>query len=161
MHKRMIAGVMASLDTERAAYFHKVLTVLDADPRTESRANMVYLVLKETMTLLPLYLEPEALVERLFAFIEDRYGILRKTLFDEAYVRNPTIIQAVTNLFIEEIVALTLSRFQEGAVDTGETLVQKFTWPYRASDLIDPDAEDETEEPPAPSYTGLERRKPR
>lgn len=162
VHKKIIEAALANLDADRSEYFHALVDALEKDPRLGDNANLVYLVLKETMHLLPMYLQRGEVLDLLFVFVKAQYGSLRKILYDEAFVHNPKVILDVTNLFVEQVVDATMARYEDGELEVGEAKVQKFTWPYRAEDLVDPDDDDadlEGIKAKAASYDGPDRRR--
>ena len=162
MHRRMIEPVLKTLTGERAGYFADVLTKIEADPRTARHPNFVYLLLKETLRDLPTHLDKGELVDHLFAFVDAHMHDLERIVFDQDYIYDPSVVKDVTNEFVLEIVDLTLRHYEVGDIETGEPAVQKYTWPYRAEDLVDPDDEDAQESlKDRPAYTGPERRKNR
>ena len=165
MHRRIITPVLDSLDGNRAAYFSAVVDKLEADPRTQAYPNIVYLLLKETMAELPAYLDKSDFIDALFAFVARHHGEMEEIVFDRDYIYDPSHLKDATNAFIVEIVELTMQHYEAGTIDTGEPLVQRFTWPYRAEDLVDPDdpeADEELEKlKNRPPYSGPERRKRR
>ncbi|MBF0250620.1 MAG: hypothetical protein HQL35_08350 [Alphaproteobacteria bacterium] len=158
----MIEPVLKALDGDRAGYFADVVAKIEADPRTARHPNFVYLLLKETVGHLPAHLDKDELIQRLFAFIDAHARDLERVVFDPDFVHDPSVVKAVTDAFVLDIVELTLEHYDRGDIDTHEPSVQKFTWPYRAEDLVD--AEDETAlecVDARPAYTGPERRKSR
>lgn len=165
MHRRIINPVLDTLDGERAAYFSAVVDAVESDPRTQAYPNIVFLLLKETLALLPAYLDKAEFIDALFAFVAKHHGEMEEIVFDRDYVYDPTLLKDVTNAFVVEIVELTMHHYDAGDIDPGEPAVQKFTWPYRAEDLIDPDDPDAEEIlerlKDRPPYTGPERRKRR
>lgn len=162
MHRRMIDPVLESLDNERAGYFADVVTKVEADPRTERFPNTVYTLLKETMPLLPTYLDKAEFLDALFAFVTANHAVMERKMFDKAYIYDQSVVKEVTNDFVTKVVDLTLEHYEKGDLETGEQAVQKFTWPYRAEDVVDPEDEDEVEAlNKRPPYTGPERRKKR
>jgi hypothetical protein len=162
MHRRIVNPVLESLDKERAGYFSDVVARIEEDPRTERFANFVYLLLKETMPVLPVYLDKAEFVELVFDFVNSHYGAMKRRVFDRRFVLRPESLKEVTDEFVNRVVDRTMARYEEGDLDTGERSHQKFTWPYRAEDLVDPDDEEAMEAlKHRPAYTGPERRKRR
>ena len=164
MHRQIIDKVLESLDSERAGYFFDVVTKIEEDRRTARYPNYVYLLLKETILLLPTYLDKREFLNIMYAFIDENYSEMKKIIFDKEYIYDQTLVQEVTNGFVVKIVDRTLELYEAGEIETGEAKLQKFTWPYRKEDLIDPDVdendEDEMEvEDDKPPYSGPERRK--
>lgn len=162
MHRRIINNVLEGMDSERAKYFLDVADKIDTDSRTDRFSNYVYLLLKETMPLLPTYLDKREFIDTLFDFVVDNHSLMQCKIFDEEYIYDQSVVKSVTNDFVVKVVDLTLQHHENGDIDTGERAGLKFTWPYRAEDLVDSDDDDEGEAEElqnCPSYSGPERRK--
>jgi hypothetical protein len=167
MHKRIVEKSLKSLDTERANYFNDVVGYLEDIPMTAEFPNLVYLSLKDILDIAPIYIEKKAFALLLLKFVNFHKGELQKIIYDKQYLYDPNCLRKVTNLLIDAIVQQTIQGYEEGQIDTGEPEVQKYTYPYRALDLVDPDDDDAYEEAVAEeqrrqaAYTGPERRKNR
>lgn len=160
MHRQIVNSVLEEMDGERAKYFSDMVAMIENDPRTDRIPNYVYLLLKETMPLLPTYLDKREFIDAMFDFIADNYSMMKRKLFDKEYIYDQSVVKTVTNDFVVKIVDLTLQHNETGDIDTGEKVGLKFTWPYRAEDLTDPDEEDAPEIlQNRPPYNGPERRK--
>ena len=160
MHRRIINPVLDSLEKERAAYFSSVVDKVEADPRLEPYPNIVFLLLKDTMALLPTYLNTGEFIDALFDFVARTHGDMEEIVFDKAYIYDQTLLKDIAAAFVAEIVELTLKHYEDGDIETGEPHVQKYTWPYRAEDLVDPDDDEALEKlDERPPYAGPERRK--
>lgn len=162
MHRRIVNPVLENLDKERAGYFIDVVQRIEADPRTQRFPNYVFQLLKDTIPLLPAYLDKKELVEMVFAFVTAHQGAMKRRMYSADFARHPEILNAVTGPFVTAVVERTLQAHDAGEIDTGELSHKKFTWPYRAEDLVDPDDEDAVAAlKERPTYTGQERRKRR
>lgn len=162
MHRRIVEPVLENLDKDRAGYFVDIVTRAEEDPRTQHYPNLVFQLLRETIPLLPSYLEKTEFLDAMYLFLQKNQGAMKRKMFSPEYARRPEILQEVTGHFVNAIVDRTLAQYDEGDIDTGELTHMKYTWPYRAEDLVDPDDEDAVEELKSrASYTGPERRKPR
>lgn len=163
MHRQIINPVLESLEGKRARYFSDLVARVENDPRTDRYPNIVFLLLKETMALLPVYLDKGEFLDALFDFVGRNHAAMEEIIFDKDYIYDPAHLQDVTNAFVVEVVNLTLEHYETGDIDTGEPAVRKYTWPYRAEDLIDPDDDDAQEAleelKKRPPYAGPERRK--
>jgi len=160
MHKRIADAALENLEGEKAGYFSDVISSVSEDPRTEAFPNMVYIVLKETMALLPTYLEKAEFINLLFAFVSTNQAPLQQRMFDKTFINNPASIRAVTDGFVDLIIERTMQHYEDGDIESDEVAVQKFTWPYRAEDLVDPEDDEAMEElANRPEYTGPERRR--
>ena len=162
MHRRIVNPVLEELDKEKAGYFADVVSRIEEDPRTERVANFVYLLLKETMPLLPAYLDKNEFIDLVFTFVDGHYGAMKRAVFDPGYVLQGDALAAVAGDFVNLVVDRTMARYEQGELDTGELSHKKFSWPYREEDLVDPDDEEALEALRSrPAYTGPERRKRR
>ncbi len=159
MHKRIADAALGNLDGEKAGYYSDIVSQVSEDPRTEVFPNLVYTVLKETMSLLPTYLDKVEFINLLFAFVTTNKGPLQEKLFGKEYLQDPTVVRQVTDGFVDLIVERTMQHYEDGDIDSDEKVIQKYTWPYRVEDLVDPDDEEAMEElNNRPKYTGPERR---
>lgn len=158
MHKRIAEAALESLDKEKAAYFANIVERVAEDGRTGFYPNIVYVVLKETMWLLPVYLDKKEFIDLLFRFVVTNSRAIQRKLFSKDYIDDSSAIRPITDVFVNTVVDRTMELFQEGEIDSGEPKIQKFSWPYRAEDLIDPD-DDEAEAVEKPPYSGPERRR--
>ena len=140
----MLEATINRLDKARAEYFSDVLRKLKDDSRTERMPNMVYLILKETVMVLPIYLPKRELIDQLFVFLESNHNRLGKRLFDKKYINDPSFIRAVTNDFVHAVVDEIFERYKIGEIDGDEQIVHHFTWPYHDVDF--PYQEDEEED---------------
>lgn len=141
MHEKIIEKALSRLEGDRASYFGVIVRRLEEDRRMEGRANLVYSVLKDVMAELPLYLEPKELITLLLAFTDEHYGALKQALYDPGFVRAPSSLRTVTRLFVLQVADMALERHRSGEIDeeADKLSVHKYTWPYRATDLIDPE----------------------
>ena len=130
---------MQGLAGERAAYFGDIANRLDQNARAEPMANMVFTVLGDVMSELPIYLEAAELVRLLLEFTNDNEARLRQIMYSPGFVENPKIIRAVTGDFMVRVVAVTMDEHGELAEETSHGHKQKLTWPYRDTDVVDPE----------------------
>lgn len=144
MHKKIIEKSLSRLDPDRATYFGAVVGKLEKDPRIENNANLVFSVLKDVMTELPIYLQEDELIEQLLSFTEENYQALRIALYNPKFVHDPASFRSVTGAFINQIASLALRKLKDGEIGESSLSVQTYTWPYRETDISDP--EDDPEE---------------
>lgn len=144
VHKRIIEADLSRLDTERASYFSDVASRLEEDARTEPIAHIVFTILKDVMADLPIYLDRAELVDLLLNFSNSHSHQIRKILFDPEFLHDPSSIRSVTRDFTHQVIALTLEKHNTSENNGQPANVHKLTWPYRETDLVDP--EDEPEE---------------
>lgn len=131
------------MDPDRASYFGAVANKLNEDPRIENNANLVFSVLKDVMSELPLYLEENELINQLLEFTNNNYSSLKDSLYDPEYVRRPSSLRKVTGTFVHQIVKISLKKLDDGEIEETKLSVHKLTWPYRDTDVVDPDDEPE------------------
>lgn len=167
MHKQIVINSLKTLDAERATYFTAVVNRLEDDPRTSQYPNLVYLTLKDIMGLVPTYLKSSEFCEMLLAYVDTHEMAIQRMIFDPRYLADPSALMEVTKDLVDAVVTKTMERYENGEIDSGEPDIQKFTFPYRATDLIDDDDEAAMAEALAEdlrrqaAYTGPERRKNR
>jgi len=141
VHKQIIVKALAHLDPDRAAYFGAVASKLEEDARIENIANLVFVVLKDVMTELPLYLDEKELINQLIEFTDKNYQGLKAALYDPKFIHDPSSIRSVTGPFVHQIVRISLEKYDNGEVEEDHLSVHKYTWPYRDTDIADPDDE--------------------
>lgn len=139
MHKKIIEKALNKLDPDRATYFSSIANRLEEDARIENNANMVFSVLKDVMADLPIYLHEKELIKQLLEFTENNHHSLKVALFNPKFIRDPSSIRSVTGAFVHQIVKLSLQKHDNGDFEEASLSVHKYTWPYRDTDIIDPD----------------------
>jgi len=142
LHKQIVTKTLSGLNADRASYFGDIIRRMDDDPRTEEYANLAYTLLKHTIAELPMYLDKALFLNLLFQFIDDEYEKIRNIIFAPEYTRDPDSIRAVTQGFVLRIVTASLDAEEKLTTDEAPS-VHKLTWPYRETDVIDPDEEPE------------------
>jgi hypothetical protein len=144
LHRKLIEPALARLEGEQAAYFSRVLSRLDEDPRVDVAPNLVYILLREVMPLCPTYLPVRDLVDRMLQYVAVNQTRLNKALFDPEYVDGARVqpdLKRMAGEFVNQILAATMDKFQAGEIDTGEPKVYRFSG---GEDLDDfPYADDE------------------
>lgn len=135
LHRRIIEGSLKQLDKEKAGYFNDLVTILEEDRRTERHANLVYLVLRETMRDIPLYLEKKELANLLLRWVEDNYQRLGRILYDARFIRDPQSIREVTGGFVIAVSDAMLKHYENGGVKDDAPKGKRFSWPYKDTDF--------------------------
>jgi len=135
VHKRIAEQALAGLKDEQATYFADIIHEVAEDPRTQDFPNMMFMVLRNTIAMLPTYLPRRELIERLFAFVQINKAKLSRTMFSKEFVTNEKILREVTDLFVDEVVSVSLQRYEKGEIDSGEVRVHKVSWPYNNVDF--------------------------
>jgi hypothetical protein len=164
MHKRIVEKNLKILEPERANYFNDVIGYLEEIPQTQEFPNLVYLSLKDILEIAPIYIDRKTFALLLLQFVKHHQRDLQKIIFDKDYIRDESILRQVTNQLIEAIVDQTIQGYENGQIETGEQVIQKYTYPYRATDMVDPDDEDyeealEEAQRRQAAYSGPERRR--
>lgn len=163
MHKRIVLQALKGLDAERAGYFSEMAKRLEENPRTSDISNLVFLCLRDVMVDVPIYLEKPNFEALFISFVEDNQIAIQRQIFDTRFVFDASILREVTGAFVNDVIARCVELYEAGEIASEERSVQKFTWPYRLTDLVDPEDEDELEEALKIEalYNGPERRKDR
>ncbi len=145
LHKRIIIPVIERLDEQRAAYFGRVMDRLERHPGIEEHPSLPILVLKETIEALPIYLDPERLVEHLFSFVANNADALNSVVYSPSYLTDNTILAPRCAAFISAVVTETMATIDSHSCDTGgEHGEYHLSWPINPDDFPyrDPDAQD-------------------
>jgi len=61
--------------------------------------------------------------------------------YGRAFVKDPGVVRSMTATFIRQSIDLSLEKHGLGEIETGELSVHKLSWPYRDTDVTDPDEE--------------------
>lgn len=160
MHKQIVDKALKNLEEDRSNYFGGVVTFLEEHPKTDEFPNLVYLSLKDILEIAPIYIDRKDFAILLLQFVIHHQGALQKIIYDKEYLYNPNSLRRITKLLIDSIVDQTIQNYENGEIDDGEPLVQKYTYPYRATDLVDDDDDEALEEAlkKQAAYAGPERR---
>jgi|TARA_B100000315_G_scaffold260369_1_gene321191 hypothetical protein len=135
MHQKIIQDVIDNLGEERAKYFGAILASLEHDTRTQLVPNLLYAVLKEVVAVVPPYLPANDFINLLFAFVGDNSQKLTSVMFSSQYVTDSSVLQSVTNEFVEKVIETTYQLHQQGAIEIGERKVRSYSWPYENADF--------------------------
>jgi hypothetical protein len=136
------------LSGERALYFSRLVERIERDPRIRDSANLVYLILKETIPYLPTDLAESDLIDQVFAFTRTNRARFNKILFDPRYLENPALFSEVTKEFVLAVLSSALDQHQ---IDEAEKAKQRaantyrFSWPDYESRNPFPYGDDEDE----------------
>ncbi|MBT3306827.1 MAG: hypothetical protein HN377_10145 [Alphaproteobacteria bacterium] len=132
MHKRLVNPALAALSGDRASYFTGLVEQVERDPRIEHSANLVYLILKETIPFLPTDLAPADLINQVFAFAAANRARFNKILFDPRYLENPALFSEVTKEFVLGVLSAAMDQHQlieaEAAKEQAAN-TYRFSWP--------------------------------
>ncbi len=147
MHRALIEQHFDRLPPARAAYFAKIVELVERDARLEMRQNIAFLVLEQALFDMPIELTPERVVARLHRFVDANGSALRTAMYSRAFVTGPrTVLRQVGTRFAAEVSHELLDRLRRGEIDEGRAEpVFRFAWPsYRRDDF--PYADDEPED---------------
>ncbi|MBC8339021.1 MAG: hypothetical protein ISR51_01915 [Rhodospirillales bacterium] len=145
MHRRLVNPALASLSGDRAQYFNTLVDRIERDPRTEGMANLVYLVLKESIPYLSTDLPESDLMEQLFVFVGTNRACFNKILFDPRYLENPGLFSKVTKEFVLQVLSSALEHHKIMEAETQKQRAAntyKFSWPNYDSENPFPYEED-------------------
>ena len=134
------------MDERSAAYFGRVVDRLEQDPRTELYPNLPILVLKETVDLLPTYIEPDTLVSHLFRFIEAEKDTLSRIIHDAQYVADNTVLAPYCKTFVEDVIRDTLVNVDASEQDNEGRSEYRLGWPIVPNEFPYTDDEDNEDE---------------
>jgi hypothetical protein len=130
VHRRLVNPALATLKGDRAQYFCGLVDMAERDPRTKNLANLIYLVLKETIPFLSTSLPESDLIEQLFDYVGANRARFNKILFDPQYLENPALFSDVTKEFVLTVLTSTLAQHQ---IDEAEIAKQHSAKTYRFS----------------------------
>lgn len=135
LHKRIILPIIDSLDEKRGAYFGRVVDQVERDPRTENYPNLPFLILKETIEALPMYLEPPEIVEALFEFIDANVHALNRTLHSPEYITNPNVMTVQCSEFMLLVIKKTMATADMESQDIDGRSKYSLSWPIDPHDF--------------------------
>jgi len=130
---------MNGLSKERQDYFQNIIRHLEKDSRIASQENVIYTILKDVMPDTPTYLEADEFIDLLFDFIRYNKPGIRNLMYSHSYIHDHHVMRTITGNFIQQVVVRSFDKHEDGDIDTGDLSVHKLTWPYRDTDVLDPD----------------------
>ncbi len=146
LHRKIIGPALANLPKDRSAYFSDVVDVLEKDPRTQARPNMVFLVLKETMALLPTHLTKKDFANMLLTFVGRHHQVLNTIIFDRRFIENPAFLRHLTNDLVKDVIETTLERCRDGELQTGDQSFYRMRFPSGEGHFPYTDEEEDADE---------------
>lgn len=123
------------MDDERARYFGLIFQMLEHDPRAKVTPNILYTVLKETVPLIPPYLDAADFLNVLFAFVQENQRAITTIMFSSDFITDPKCMRKVTDSLVNKIVDLTFEMHDQGRIKTGEPTVRRYAWPMDNADF--------------------------
>lgn len=139
MHRKIINKAIASLAKDKKTYFETVASQLERDARFENQGNIVFTILKDVIPDTPIFLDKEEFVELMFDFIRYNSVGIRGLLYSRQYIHDPRTLRTITGNFISQVIDRSLEKHELGEIETDDLSVHKLTWPYRDTDVLDPD----------------------
>lgn len=123
------------MDERRAAYFGRVVDRLEQDPRTDLYPNLPVLVLKETVEILPTYLEPGALIDHLFQFLSAEKDTLSRVIHGAQYTVDNAGLAPYCAPFVKNVIGDTLSIVDAAEEDNNGRTEYRLAWPIAPDDF--------------------------
>lgn len=149
MHRKIIEPLLTTLDHKEGAYFSGVADYVEKDPSADGLQNLVFLVLKQTIPLLPTYLPAAELAERLIAFTKGNHGRLNGIIHDRRFLEDPDSLSGVTNEFVHGVLKETLDQHdmeeesRKGRIYRFGSSGEATDFPYADDDDIDAEKDED------------------
>lgn len=128
-HRKIVEPALSRLEGNRANYFSRIISRLETDPRADGISNLVYVVLRETLEILPDYLPDEEFLGILLDYVNSNRKQLSRALLDPRYVQDHRFARQATDEFVNRVVDASLARHAEGKIDDRSSDLHRFTWP--------------------------------
>lgn len=145
MHRRLVEAALRALPPDRSDYFTDLANRLEQDPRVEAYPNLVFLVLRETVALLPTQLPKDETIELLLGFVARHGRALGHLVYDRRFVENPAILRQLTNELVSEALGIVLRRAGEEGRTEGREKGYRMTFPGDPGDFPYRDDDEENE----------------
>jgi hypothetical protein len=129
LHKRILIPLIDQLDEDTAAYFGRVVDHLEKDPRLEDYPNMPFLVLRETIFELPVYLEPKEVVDLLFSYVIHNVENLKTVLHSKEYLHDHSALRAHCTAFVIAVVRDSMKEVDMAYEDRNRQSEYRLSWP--------------------------------
>ena len=146
MHKRLIETALQELDEQAAVYVYDLVRQLENDPRLDDRANLVYLILRDAIPVLPTILEPKIVIEDLFAFVDAERSAIEHRIHSPRFIVDPSFLRPMVMLFVKIINDRCWARIEEGDVTADGGDIWRMNWPYEEAEQNFPYVDDDEEE---------------
>jgi hypothetical protein len=145
VHRRLIEPALKQLNEKDAVYFYDLVRRLEFDPRTERFANLVYLVLRDAIPLLPTILDPKILIDDLFAFVETQRVAIEHRIHSPRFIVDPAFLRPMVLLYVKTISDRCWERVDEGEVTPDGNDIWRMNWPYEEAEETFPYEEEDDE----------------
>ena len=147
VHKRLIEPTLKQLGEKDAVYFYDLVRRLEFDPRTERYANLVYLVLRDAIPLLPTILDAKVLIDDLFQFVEEHRVAIEHRIHSPRFIVDPGSLRPMVLLYVKTISDRCWERVELGEVTPDGSDIWRMNWPYEEGEEEFPyeDEEDDVE----------------
>ena len=129
LHKRILIPLIEQLDEDTASYFGRVVDRLEKDPRLEDYPNMPFLVLRETIMELPSYLEPNEVIDLLFAYISHNVEDLKAVLHSTEYIHDHSVLRSHCTPFVIAVVRDSMKEVDMAYEDRNRQSEYHLKWP--------------------------------
>ena len=148
LHKRILIPLIEQLDEESAAYFGRVIDRLEKDPRLDEFPNLPFLIFGETIFELPTYLEPEIVIDLLFAFIKNNIENLKTVLHSKEYIYDKHVLRSHCTPFVIAIIRDSMKETDLAYEDRNRQSEYRLGWPIdpKLFPYQDNDDEDDDED---------------
>ena len=150
MHKRLIEPALQELDEQASVYIYDLVRQLENDPRLDDCANLVYLILRDAIPVLPTMLEPKIVIEDLFAFVGSQRAAIEHRIHSPRFIIDPSFVRPMVMLFVKTINDRCWERIEQGDVTTDGGDIWRMNWPYEEVEqnfpYMDDDEDDDEEE---------------
>ena len=145
MHRRLIEPALQQLNEKDAVYFYDLVRRLEFDPRTERYANLIYLVLRDAIPLLPTILDAKTLIDDLFVFVENNRVAIEHRIHSPRYIIDPGFLRPMVLLYVKIISDRCWERVEAGEVTPDGSNIWRMNWPYEGAEEEFPFEEDDEE----------------
>jgi hypothetical protein len=145
VHRRLIEPSLRALNEKDAVYFYDLVRRLEFDPRTERFSNLIYLILRDAIPLLPTLLDSKILIDDLFSFVESHRVAIEHRIHSPRFVVDPGFLRPMVLLYVKMISDRCWERVEAGEVTPDGSDIWRMNWPYEDEDEEFPYEEDEEE----------------
>jgi len=147
VHRRLIEPTLKQLGEKDAVYFYDLVRRLEFDPRTERYANLVYLVLRDAIPLLPTILDAKVLIDDLFQFVEEHRVAIEHRIHSPRFIVDPGSLRPMVLSYVKTISDRCWERVELGEVTPDGSDIWRMNWPYEEGEEEFPyeDEEDDVE----------------
>jgi len=146
VHRRLIEPALQQLNEKDSVYFYDLARRLEFDPRTERCSNLVYLVLRDAIPLLPTILDPKTVINDLFDFVDGHRAALEHRIHSPRFIVDPGFLKPMVMLYVKVISDRCWERIEEGEVTPDGNDIYRMNWPYEKTEAEFPYEDDEDDD---------------